>query len=220
MSKLKVAIYARVSLGVSHGQSVENQLLQLREYAKQRSWEVYDEFADTCSGVKERRPALDALMKAAFQRKFQVMLVSALDRCSRSVSHMLGMVEELQHRGVSLVSVREQIDLSGPQGKLMLTMLAALSAMERDILRDRVKTGMAMRRLAAEKLGQAWRCGRSPISQEMIEKVLELRTAGYSMREIEKQLERKVSKAAIHRIIHEHADRLAVLSQMMAKERS
>lgn len=209
----KVAIYARVSLGASHGQDPMVQINQLREYAKQRGFAIFDEYVDVCSGVKEKRPALDKLLKDAFNRKFSILLVSALDRCSRSVSHMLSLVENLQHHGVSLISLREQFDLSGPQGRLMLTVMSALAAMERDILRDRVRTGMAMRKLAAEKLGQPWRCGRTPISPELVDQVVRLRAHGFSMRDIEKRLDRKVSKAAVHRIVHEHSERVAELSR-------
>jgi DNA invertase Pin-like site-specific DNA recombinase len=200
----RVALYARVSLGQSHGQDPMVQINQLREYAKQRGLEVWDEYVDVCSGVREKRPALDRLMKDAFQRKFSVMMVSALDRCSRSVTHMLSMVEELQHHGVALISLREQWDLTGgPQAKLLLTMCSALGAMERDILRDRVRVGMAMRKLAAEKAGIPWRAGRPPITEETVQKVLKLRAEGLSLREIERKLDRKISKSAISRIVRE-----------------
>ena len=175
---------------------------------------------DTCSGVREKRPALDRLLSEAFKRKFSVVLVSALDRCSRSVTHMLSLVEELQHHGIALISLREQWDMTGPHGKLLLTVVSGLSAMERDILRDRVRIGMAMRKLAAEKMGQPWRCGRPPISQALIDRVIQLRAEGLSMREIERRLERKVSKAAVHRIISEYAERVRELSQLSAKRRS
>lgn len=219
---LRVAIYARVSLGTSHGQSVEHQLLALREHAVQRGWVVYGEYADVCSGVKEKRPALDRLMKDAFLRKFSVLLVPALDRCSRSVSHMLSMLDTLSHYGVSLVSIREGWDMSGPQGRFMLTILSALAQMERSILADRVRVGMAMARLAHEKAnpGKPWRCGRAPIAPALIEEVLQLRAQGCSLREIQKRLDRKVSKASAHRIIHEHAERLTELSQGVTRRRS
>ena len=222
MSKLetkKAAIYARVSLGATYGQDPMVQVNQLREYAKQRGFEVFDEYVDVCSGAREKRDSLQRLLKDAFNHRFSVLLVSALDRCSRSVSHMLSLVAELEHNGVSLVSLREQLDLSGPQGRLMLTILSALSAMERDILRDRVRTGMAMRKLAAEKLGQPWRCGRPPISKEMIQEVLRLRSAGCSLREIEKRLGRKISKSAIGRIIRQQGAAPGDVSQDPRKDR-
>lgn len=208
----KVAIYARVSLGATHGQDPMVQINQLREYAKQRGFEIYDEYVDVCSGVREKRPSLDRLLKDSFHRKFSVVLVSALDRCSRSVTHMIGLMETLQHNNCALISLREQWDMTGPHGKLLLTICSALSAMERDTLRERVRVGMAMRKLAAQKLGQPWRCGRAPISQELIDQVVRLRAEGFSMREIERKLDRKVSKAAVHRIVHEHSERVAELS--------
>ncbi|RYZ90691.1 MAG: hypothetical protein EOP04_03155 [Proteobacteria bacterium] len=96
---------------------------------------MYDESVDIYSGVREKRPALHRLLKDSFNRKFQMPIVPALDRCSESISHKLSQVDQLHHNGPAnaISNLRD----------------------EREILQDRVKVGMAMKNLAAEKLGQS-----------------------------------------------------------------
>lgn len=204
-AKPKAAIYARVSLGAKHGQRIENQTESLADYARARGFEVVEIYTDVASGTKDRRPALDRLMSDASRRRFDLLLVTALDRCFRSTKHMLQMVENLEHVGVRLISLRENLDLSSPAGRMAMTVLAAVAALEVEILKERIRQGIYQRRAAAEKAGIPWRNGRPPIEQTVIDEVLRLRQQGLSIRGIEKALNKQISKSAIARLIADNA---------------
>src|SRR5688572_28802892 len=106
---MKAAIYARVS---TFDQEPENQLAELRRYVQARGW-ISEEFVDRgVSGVKDKRPALDALLRNARQHRFQAVVVWSLDRFGRSLTHVVSTVSELHERGIAFISLREGIDLS------------------------------------------------------------------------------------------------------------
>ena len=103
----KCALYARVS---TTEQEPENQLQELRRYAQARSWEAI-EFVDRgVSGAKDRRPALDDMLKAARRRRFDVVVVWRLDRLGRNLKHLITLLDELQVLGVAFVSLAEGIN--------------------------------------------------------------------------------------------------------------
>src|SRR5688500_9846023 len=138
---MKAAIYARVS---TVDQTCENQLLELRRYADARGWIVTREYVDEgVSGAKERRPALDALVKDATRRRFDVVVCWRLDRLGRNLRHLVTLLDELQGLGIAVVSLREGIACSTPAGQLALHILAALAEFERERIRERVVAGLA-----------------------------------------------------------------------------
>jgi DNA invertase Pin-like site-specific DNA recombinase len=150
---VKAAVYARVS--TSNGsQTCENQLLELRRYCEARGWAVYAEYTDEMSGAKDRRPALDEMLKAAKRRKFDVVVCWRLDRLGRNLRHLVTLIEDLQTVGVSFVSLNEGIDLGTPAGRLQLHILAALSEFERARIQERVKAGLARARAQGVRLGR------------------------------------------------------------------
>jgi hypothetical protein len=111
------AIYARVS---TSDQTCENQLLELRRYCEARGWQMA-EYVDTgVSGAKDRRPALDGLLKDARRRRFDVLVCWRLDRLERHLRHLVTMLEDLHSVGVAFVSLGEGIDCTTPAGKLQL----------------------------------------------------------------------------------------------------
>src|SRR5579872_1541243 len=136
----KAVIYVRVSTPDQH---VESQLYDLRELAARRGFEVVHEYEDRgVCGQKARRPGLDALMKDARQKKFTVVLVAAFDRIARSTKNFLQVVDELDGLGVEFVSRRENIDTSGPMGRLFMTLISSIAELESDLIRERVLAGM------------------------------------------------------------------------------
>ena len=141
MNTLKrAAIYARVSTTDQH---IDAQLYDLRELARQRGFEVQQEYRDVgISGRKARRPGLDTLMADARQKKFSVVLVAAFDRVARSTRHFLQVVDELDSLGVVFLSRRENIDTSGPMGRLFVTLIGSIAELEADLIRERVLAGM------------------------------------------------------------------------------
>jgi DNA invertase Pin-like site-specific DNA recombinase len=131
---IRVAIYARVS--THHGQDPELQLRELREYADLRGWKTTREYTDVgVSGSKGSRPALNQLMTDAGRRKFDAVLVWKLDRFGRSLRHLVNALAELEARGVTFVSLRDNLDLSTPSGRLMFQIIGAMAEFERSSVR-------------------------------------------------------------------------------------
>src|SRR5262245_40386216 len=121
--KPTVAIYARVST-LNHGQDASLQTRELRDYCERRGWTVAREYVDAgVSGAKDRRPELDQLMADAHRRSFDAVLVWKLDRFGRSLRHLVNALAELEARGVAFVSLRDNLDLSTPAGRLMFQII-------------------------------------------------------------------------------------------------
>lgn len=147
------AIYVRVSTAE---QCVESQLFDLRELAVQRGFEVVQEYRDCgISGRRARRPGLDALIADARRKKFSVVLVTAFDRVARSVKHFLQLMDEFDGLGVVFVSRRENVDTSGPMGRLFLTLIGSIAELESDLIRERVKMALYYRKQSGLPLGRA-----------------------------------------------------------------
>ena len=137
---MKAAVYARVS---TLDQKPESQLLDLRQLAAQRGFQITQEFVDHgVSGTRARRPALDQLMAAARRGQFQVLLIWSFDRLARSVRHLLQTLDELDHLHVQFVSLREGIDTVGPLGRALITIIGAIGELERSLIIERVRCGM------------------------------------------------------------------------------
>ena len=148
---MRAAIYARVS---TFDQEPENQLQELRRYVEARGWTGV-EFVDRgVSGAKDKRPALDALVRDAKRRRFDVLVCWRLDRLGRNLRHLVTLLEDLQSIGVAFVSLGEGIDCTTPAGKLQLHILAALAEFERERIRERVLAGVRRARAGGKRLGR------------------------------------------------------------------
>jgi DNA invertase Pin-like site-specific DNA recombinase len=186
----KCALYARVSTPEQH---VETQLYDLRQLAAQRGFEVIAEYTDHgVSGAKARRPGLDSLMSDARKRKFSVVLVAAFDRVARSTRHFLQVTSELDSLGVEFVSRRENIDTSGPMGRLFLTLIASIAELEADLIKERIRAGMRRRKL------EGYRLGRQPLDVDR-EAVVADRLNGISLTKVAKKY--GVSRASVIRFV-------------------
>jgi DNA invertase Pin-like site-specific DNA recombinase len=151
-TSLRLAIYARVS---TTDQTCENQLEELRQYAAARGWTVTREYVDTgVSGSKERRPALDELTADAQRRRFDAVLVWALDRLGRNLRHLVTLIDGWQACGIAFVSLREGLDATTPAGRLQLHILAALAEFERARIQERIRSGIARARRNGTRLGR------------------------------------------------------------------
>jgi DNA invertase Pin-like site-specific DNA recombinase len=150
----RAALYMRVSTK-GHGQTTETQAVALREYAVHRGFEIIGEYKDEgVSGSKDSRPALDRLMKDARARKFDVVIVARFDRFARSVSHLLRALEEFGHLGIDFISLSESVDTSTPLGKMIFTVLGAVAELERNLIKERVQTGISRARKQGKALGR------------------------------------------------------------------
>jgi DNA invertase Pin-like site-specific DNA recombinase len=188
----RAAIYARVSTPEQH---VETQLYDLRQLASQRGFEVVAEYTDRgISGTKARRLGLDSLMSDARKRKFSVVLVAAFDRVARSTRHFLQVTSELDSLGVEFVSRRENIDTSGPMGRLFLTLIASIAELEADLIKERIRAGMRRRKL------EGYRLGRQPLDVDR-EAIVAARLNGMSLTQTAKKY--SVSRASVVRFVRE-----------------
>src|SRR5262249_18366633 len=136
---MRVGIYARVSTTDQH---CEQQLHELREYAKARRWKVEGEYVDHgVSGKKDSRPAMNRLMKAARQRAIDCW---KLDRWGRSMPHLVQSIQELKSLGVRFVAVSQGIDTDegNPMAKLLLHLLSAFAEFEHDLIVERTRAGL------------------------------------------------------------------------------
>jgi DNA invertase Pin-like site-specific DNA recombinase len=189
--KKRAAIYARVSTGDQH---LETQLLDLRELAKQRGCEIVREYSDIISGSKAKRPGLDQLMADARRHRFDIVLVAAFDRIARNVRHFLDVLDELNHLGIEFVSKRENIDTSGPLGRAMLTIVGAISELERSLIVERVRAGMRRAKLEGRRIGRA------PLNIDR-QQVVADRLSGMSLSSVAKKYH--VSRATVCRLTNE-----------------
>ena len=148
----RVAVYARVS--TQRDQNPEMQLRELRQYAERRGWLVAGEYVDHISGSKDSRPHLNRLMADAHQRRFDAVVVWKIDRFGRSLKHLVTALADLAAYGVAFVSLRDNLDLSTPSGRLMFHVVAAMAEFERELIRERVRAGLANARAKGKRLGR------------------------------------------------------------------
>jgi DNA invertase Pin-like site-specific DNA recombinase len=187
----RAALYMRVSTVDQHP---ETQLLDLRQMAAQRGYQVIAEITDRISGVKARRPGLDELMRDARRGKFDVVLVWATDRLARSTRHFLEVLDELNRLGVEYISLRENIDTGGPLGRAIIVIVSAVAELERSLIVERVRAGMRRARLEGRHIG------RKPLDLDR-EAILRDRQHGQSLGQLAKTY--RASRATIHRVLHE-----------------
>jgi DNA invertase Pin-like site-specific DNA recombinase len=186
----RAAIYGRVS---TEGQSVEMQLVELREFAMRRGWRLVEEYVDCgVSGSKESRPALNRLMADALQRRFDVVAVWKIDRFGRSLKHLVNALADLESLGVAFVSLKDSIDLTTASGKLLLHLVAAMAEFERTLIQERVRSGLQNAKRRGKRLGR-------PPAVVDAARVARLRANGASLRGIASQV--GVSVATIHKML-------------------
>ncbi len=177
---MKIAIYARVS--TLNGQHPEMQLNELREYAVLRNWEVTNEYVDEgVSGSKESRPALNRMMANAHRRRFDAVLVWKIDRFGRSLKHLVNALADLDAYGVAFISLRDNLDLTTPTGRLMYGVVGAMAEFELSLTKERVKSGLINARARGKQLGRP----RRVVDRDTI---LAMQAQGTSLRNIATKL--------------------------------
>jgi DNA invertase Pin-like site-specific DNA recombinase len=185
---MRVAIYCRVST-VGKGQSNDMQLRELKEYVDRRGWTIAAEFVDAgISGSKEKRPELDKLMADAARRKFDCVLVYRYDRFARSLRHLVNALEQFRALGIEFVSLHEGVDTSTPNGRLIFGIFASIAEFERELIRDRVRSGLRNAVAKGKTLGRP----KHTIDSSQIGR---LRSSGLAWRKIAERMEISVRSA-------------------------
>src|SRR4249920_2161746 len=147
----RAAIYARVS---TLEQTSENQLVEVRRYVELRGWSITEYVDEGVSGTKDRRPALDQLVRDAKRRRFDVVVCWRLDRLGRNLKHLITLLEDFQALGIAFVSLAEGIDATTPAGRLQMHILGAIAEFERERIRERVRAGLVRARSQGKRLGR------------------------------------------------------------------
>jgi len=174
---MRAVIYARVS---TSDQSPEMQTVELREFVKQRRWDLALDIVDVGeSGAKASRPGLDKLMAAARRRQVDVVVVYRFDRFARSLAFLMKSMEEFRALGIDFVSLHEAVDTSTANGRLVFAIFGAIAEFERELIRERVKSGIAAAKARGKHVGRP----RRVVDAEAIRR---LRREGQSWYQIEK----------------------------------
>jgi putative DNA-invertase from lambdoid prophage Rac len=192
---MRAAIYCRVS---TTDQSCQRQERELKAYAKRLGCKVVGVFSETASGAKDDRIERNRVMALAQAREIDAILVSELTRWGRSMIDLVQTLQALQTWKVSILAMNGlQFDLTTPHGKLIASVLASLAEFERDLLRERVRSGLAAAKARGVKLGR--QPGHRPKSDRLAPRVLGMIETGTSYRDVAKQL--KLSKNTIAEIV-------------------
>lgn len=163
----------------------ENQVRELRQVAERACWQVVTEFDDNgISGAKgrDKRPALDAMLKAVTRREFDLVMAWSVDRLGRSLQHLVGLLEELHAAGVDLYLHQQGLDTATPAGRAMFQAMGVFAEFERAMIRERVKSGLEQAKAQGKQLGRR----RIPAAEES--RIRELRDQGVGIQRIAKQV--------------------------------
>jgi len=187
---IRAGLYARVS--TLDQQTLPMQNRAMRDYAARRGWTVAMQVKEVGSGASQRQMR-EKLIEAARRREIDVVLVWRLDRWGRSVTDLLATLQELEHLGVGFVSLTEALDLTTPAGRAMAGLLAVFAEFEREILRERVRAGLAHARANGKRLGR-------PLTASLqTDQVRKLRRSGLSKSAIARQL--NIGRTSVRRIL-------------------
>ena len=194
-----VAIYTRVS---TDDQSCDRQIRDLTEYAQKLGYEVHSTHKETASGAKDDRAVRKEVLKLAQARKVDAVLVTEMSRWGRSTADLMNTLQQMESWGVSLIAQTGfTFDLSSAQGKLIANIMASLAEFERELIQERVKSGLAAAKARGKQLGR--QAGDTYKQDKYEKKVMALRSEGKSYRAIAESL--KLDKNTIMSIIKRNA---------------
>jgi DNA invertase Pin-like site-specific DNA recombinase len=186
----RVGLYARVS--TQDQQTLPMQSRAMREYAAKRGWVIAMHVKEVGSGASQRQRR-EKLLEAARRREIDVVVVWRLDRWGRSVADLVATLQELSHLGVGFVSLTEALDLTTPAGRAMAGLLAVFAEFEHEILRERVRAGLAHARQNGKRLGRPVTAARKQ------PQVLKLFAKGISKAEIARRL--AIGRTSVRRML-------------------
>lgn len=196
----RAALYCRVSTA---DQSCERQARDLRAFAKRGGYKVVKVFKETGSGTKLDRAERKKIMALAQAREIDCVLVTELSRWGRSTIDLLGTLRELESWKVSVIAMSGMtFDISTPHGRMMATFLSGIAEFERDLISERVKSGLAAAKARGKKLGR--QTGQRPKSDRLAPEVVALVEERRSYRWIAREL--GISKNTVMDIVRRARD--------------
>ena len=175
----KVAIYCRVS---TLDQTVDNQLIELRDHCSKMGWEITKEYSDEgLSGTlsRDKRPALNSLIRDAYRKRFDAVVCWDISRIGRSMKELVLFLSDMKDRDIGIVSVRQGFDTSTTMGEMMFQFVGILSSWEREMIRERTLAGLERAKSEGKTLGR-----KKVVNDEITTKIIELRNAKKSIRAI------------------------------------
>jgi putative DNA-invertase from lambdoid prophage Rac len=180
----RVALYCRVSTA---DQSCARQQRDLAAFAERSGYKVVGTFKETGSGVKLDRAERRKVMALAQARRVDAVLVTELSRWGRSTTDLLATLKELEARRVSVIALNGMaFDLSTPHGRMIATVLAGIAEFERELIQERIRSGIAAAKARGKRLGRQF--GQRPKSDRLAPKVLALIEQGRSYRLIGREV--------------------------------
>jgi DNA invertase Pin-like site-specific DNA recombinase len=189
----RIALYLRVS---TSKQETSNQRRELEAVAERSGWKIIRVFEDNgISGAKgrDKRPGLDAMLKAVNAKEIDLVAAWSVDRLGRSLPDLLGILQQLHDKRVDLFLHQQGLDTSTSAGKAMFQMLGVFAEFERAIIRERVNAGLARAREKGVRLG------RRPVKTKTEERIRELRAKGMGMLKIARTL--GVGTSVVQRVV-------------------
>ena len=175
----KVALYCRVS---TLDQTIDNQLLELRDHCSRMGWEIVKEYADEgLSGTlsRDKRPAFNEMIKDAYRKRFDSVVCWDISRIGRSMKELVMFLSDMKDREIGICSVRQGFDTSTTMGEMMFQFVGILSSWEREMIRERTIAGLERAKSEGKTLGR-----RKVTNDTMTAKIIELRNDKKSIRAI------------------------------------
>jgi DNA invertase Pin-like site-specific DNA recombinase len=183
---MRAALYMRVS---TSGQDTERQEHQLRAVAAARGWEIVEVYTDNgISGSKgrEKRPAFDRLHKDAARNRFDIVMAWSVDRISRTVKDLVTFLQELQAANVDLYLYQQAVDTTTPMGRAMFQIAGVFAELERAMIVERVRSGLAKAKAKGTKSGRP--IGRPRLPERKRQEIRQAyKAGGIGMRALAKQ---------------------------------
>ena len=188
----KVVLYCRVS---TKDQNCDRQITELKEISKNHNYHIIDEYIDTgFSGSMKNRPELDRMMKDAFSKKFEMVMTLELSRMGRSTKNLLEIVEKLKEKDINLFIANQQIDTSTPSGSMFFTIASAFATYERDLIRERVISGLQNAKKKGVVLGR-----KTNLNGMTKNKIIKMKSQNIGLKKI--AFETKVSVQSIRKLL-------------------
>ena len=189
----KVAIYTRVS---TLDQTIDNQLIELRDHCSKMGYEVVKIYEDEVSGAKsrEKRPAYSKLIKDAFLKKFDIIIGWDVSRFGRSMKEFVHFLSDMDDKGIGVVAVKNGLDTNSSSGRMMMKLIGVLEEWNREMLVERTNAGLARTVANGTKLGR-----KSVLTPSIKRNILDAKVNGLSIRKIADEV--GINRGAVQRFL-------------------